>query len=141
MDKRMKEEKKRVVMILQARMGSSRLPGKSLMPLYGKPLVGRILERVQRCKSLAQIVLATTEKKEDDPLEKLAKEQGVKIFRGSENDLVDRYYQAAQKFKADVVVRLPADNPVVEPEEIDRIVMYHSKGESDFSSNTHNILN
>lgn len=131
---------KKVVMILQARMGSTRLPGKSLMPLAGQPLIGRILERVLRCKSVCTIVLATTEKKEDDALAAWGREYGVEVFRGSENDLVDRYYQTALKYNADVIVRLPADNPVAEPKEIDRIVAYHLKGEADFSSNTHNIL-
>ena len=116
-------------------MGSTRLPGKSMMDLAGAPLVGRIIERVKRCKRVNEIVLATTQKPEDDVLEELARSYGVSAFRGSENDLVDRYYQAAKAFKADVVVRLPADNPCPEPSEIDRIIVYHLTGQSDFSSN------
>lgn len=126
----------KVVAIIQARMGSKRLPGKSLADLAGKPLLWQVLQRVKRCRKIDEIVLATTTKKEDDVLAKLAKECGVSVFRGSENDLVDRYYQAAKKFKADIVVRICADNPCLEPAEIDRIIEFHKKGESDFSTNT-----
>jgi len=126
----------KIVLILQARMGSTRLPGKSMMDLAGAPLVGRILERVKRCERLDLIVSATTTTKpEDDVLARLAEDYGTAAFRGSENDLVDRYYCAAKEFGADVIVRLPADNPVPEPAEIDRIVDYHLTGQSDFSSN------
>lgn len=125
----------RVALIMQARMGSTRLPGKSLMDLAGAPLVGRIIERSKRCQSVDDIVLATTQKPEDSPLADLAREYGVSSFRGSENDLVERYYQAAVAFDADVIVRFPADNPVPEPSEIDRIVEYHLTGQSDFSTN------
>jgi spore coat polysaccharide biosynthesis protein SpsF len=129
------DTKRQIVLILQARMGSTRLPGKSMMDLAGAPLVGRILERAKRCNKIDRIVLATTTKAEDDVLSNLAHDYGVDGFRGSENDLVDRYYRAAKMFKADMVVRLPADNPCPEPGEIDRIIDYHLLGKSDFSSN------
>jgi len=132
--------KKKVVAIIQARMGSKRQPGKSLAPLAGHPLLWQFLRRVKRATLLDEIVLATTMGKEDDVLENIAIECMVGVFRGSENDLVDRYFQAAKIHKADVVVRICADNPVVEPAEIDRIVAYHLHGKSDFSSNTQNIL-
>jgi spore coat polysaccharide biosynthesis protein SpsF len=128
-------EHPRVVMILQARMGSTRLPGKSLMPLAGRPLVARVIERVKRCRLVDAFVLATTRNAQDDPLEALGRESGIAVFRGSENDLVDRYYQAARECSADVIVRVPADNPVPEPVEIDRIVKYHLESRNDFSSN------
>lgn len=136
---RMKKTDK-IVLIMQARNGSKRLPGKSLMSLAGKPLIERIIERVKRCEKVDMIVLATTEKKEDDPLCEIGERYGTGIFRGSENDLVDRYYQAALKFDADYIARLPADNPVIEPEEIDRIIEHHLNSDDDFSANTHNIL-
>ncbi|MBF0341654.1 MAG: hypothetical protein HQL95_11930 [Magnetococcales bacterium] len=126
---------RRVVLILQARMGSTRLPGKSMMDCAGAPLVGRIVERLKRCRQLHEIVLATTCKEEDKVLCDLAHTYQVACFQGSENDLVDRYYQAALWQHADVVVRLPADNPVPEPSEIDRIVAFHLQGEFHFSSN------
>ena len=95
----------RIVLIIQARMGSSRLPGKSMLPLAGNPLVSAILERVKRVQNINNIVLATSHKGEDDVLAKLAFDNGVETFRGSENDLVDRYYQCAKSFNADVVLR------------------------------------
>jgi spore coat polysaccharide biosynthesis protein SpsF len=128
--------KKRVVLIIQARMGSERLPGKSMMDLAGAPLVGRILERVKRCQRLDEIVLATADTPENRVLAQLGRDYGVSVFTGSENDLVERYYQAALASKADVIGRLPADNTTPEPSEIDRIVDHHlSLGRPGFSSN------
>lgn len=125
----------RVVLIMQARMGSTRLPGKSLLPLAGQPLIARVIERVRRCRRLDAIVLATTRKPEDDPVAALGEACGIAVFRGSENDLVDRYYQAALAHRADVIVRIPADNPVPEPQEIERVIAYHLESGNDFSSN------
>ena len=125
----------KVVMVIQARMGSTRLPGKSLMDLAGKPLVGRVLERVLRCKNIDEVVLAIPKTEENDVLAEIALQHGVNLYRGSEDDLVDRYYQAAKRFNASIVGRLPADNPVPEPSEIDRIIDYHIKSDHVFSSN------
>jgi spore coat polysaccharide biosynthesis protein SpsF len=130
------QSKKRVVLIIQARMGSERLPGKSMMDLAGAPLVGRILERVKRCRRLDEIVLATADTPENQVLAQLGRDYGVTVFTGSENDLVERYYQAALATRADIVGRLPADNATPEPSEIDRIVDHHlSLGRPGFSSN------
>lgn len=127
---------KRVVLIIQARMGSTRLPGKSMMDLAGAPLVGRILERVIRCTSFQDVVLAIPDATDDLVLQEVGEGYGVKVFRGSEHDLLERYYKAAIWSSADVVVRLPADNATPEPSEIDRIVNYHlSLGRRGFSSN------
>ena len=127
---------KRVVLIIQARMGSTRLPGKSLMDLAGAPLVGRILERVKRCTHLDDIVLAIPDTKNDFVLKQLGESYGVKVFIGSESDLVERYYQAAIWSNADIVGRLPADNATPQPSEIDRIIEHHlSLGRRGFSSN------
>jgi spore coat polysaccharide biosynthesis protein SpsF len=130
----------RVVLILQARMGSTRLPGKSMMDLHGAPLLARIFERVKRCTRCDEIVLATTDKARDDVLKDLAVEYSIPCFRGSENDLLDRYYRAALEHKAELVLRLPADNPVPEPEEIDRIVAYHQSTDNAYSSNLAQVL-
>jgi spore coat polysaccharide biosynthesis protein SpsF len=132
--------KPRVVLIIQARMGSTRLPGKSMMDLAGAPLVGRILERVRRCTRLDDVVLAIPDTEENRVLARLGERYGVKVFAGSENDLLERYYQAALWTKADVVGRLPADNATPEPAEIDRIVDFHlSLGRRGFSSNLSTI--
>lgn len=128
--------KPKVVLVIQARMGSTRLPGKSMMDLAGAPLVGRILERVKRCTKLDDIVLAIPDTEKDRVLMMLGESYGIKVFAGSENDLVERYYQAALWSNADIVGRLPADNATPEPAEIDRIVDYHlSLGRRGFSSN------
>ncbi len=127
---------KRVVLIIQARMGSSRLPGKSMMELAGAPLVGRILERVTRCARVDAIVLAIPDTPQDRVLERLGHEYAVAVFAGSENDVLERYYQAAVAHRADIVGRLPADNATPEPSEIDRIAEHHrSLGTRGFSSN------
>lgn len=127
-------------MILQARMGSTRLPGKSMLPLAGRPLVARVLERVRRCRMVDDIVLATTQKGEDDLLVDVAGEFDLSVFRGSENDLVDRYYQCARQYHADVIVRVPADNPAPEPSIIDQTVSYHLSSGNDFSTSYPDVL-
>ncbi len=131
---------RRIVLILQARMGSTRLPGKSLLPLAGRPMLARILERSRRARRINEIVVATTRKAEDDPLAELAAAEGAAVFRGAENDLVERYRRAAEVYQAGLVVRLPADNPVPEPEEIDRVIEYHLRGDSEFSSNLAEVM-
>ena len=128
--------KARVVLIIQARMGSTRLPAKSMMDLAGEPLVGRILERVKRCTKVDEIVLAIPDTEENQVLKRLGENYGIRVFAGSESDLVERYYQAALFSNAKIIGRLPADNATPEPSEIDRIVDYHlSLGRSGFSSN------
>jgi spore coat polysaccharide biosynthesis protein SpsF len=137
-----KNKSMRVVLIIQARMGSVRLPGKSMMDLAGEPLVGRILERVKRCTKIDQIILAIPNTLENQPLKKLADDYNISCYMGSEDDLVDRYYQAATTSKADFIVRLPADNATPEPEEIDKIIEYHlTLGIPGFSTNLAEIYN
>lgn len=126
----------KVVLILQARMGSTRLPGKSMMDLAGAPLVGRMLERVKRCNKIHQIILAVPDTLENLQLQRLGESYGVTVSAGSENDLVDRYFNAAKGVAADVVVRLPADNATPQWDQIDRIIDHHiSLGRPGFSSN------
>ena len=125
-----------VGIIIQARMGSKRLPGKSMFDLAGAPLVGRILERIKRCRAVNKIILAIPDKKEDDILNSLAKKYGVSVYRGSENNLLERYYKAALKYKIKTIVRFPADNPTPEPAEIDKIIKHHlTSNQFGFSSN------
>lgn len=132
----------KVVLIIQARMGSSRLPGKSMMDLAGAPLVGRIIERVKRCQSLDHIILALPINSENDVLESLAHRYNIQVFRGSENNVLSRYYEAALKYRADIVCRLPADNATPEPSEIDNIIKFHiSLKKSGFTSNLAEIYN
>lgn len=125
----------KVVLIIQARMGSIRLPGKSMMDLSGKPLIGHILERVKRVTKVDQIVLATSTNVNNDSIENLAAEYEIECFRGSEDDLLKRYFDAALKYNASTVLRLPADNVCPEPFAYDSLIEYHIKSKNDFSSN------
>ena len=117
---------KKVVAIIQARMGSTRLPGKSMLNLAGEPLVGRVLERIKTSQLINEIILAIPDSPENTVLKIVADKLQVKTFLGSENDLLDRYYQAAKLANADYVVRIPADNPTPQGSEIDRIINHHT---------------
>ncbi|GAI11690.1 unnamed protein product, partial [marine sediment metagenome] len=123
---------KKVVAIVQARMASTRLPGKVLMNIVGKPMLWHVIERVKRCKKINSIVVATTTKKEDEPIIDLAKECKVKAFKGSDNDVLDRYYQAAKKFSADIIIRITADCPLINPTTIDEMIDLCLKENADY---------
>lgn len=125
----------KIVCIIQARMGSTRLPGKSLMPLGLHPLLGNVLERAKLASMINEVVLATTALPVDDPIAALGQEFGVAVFRGHPTDLVHRYHHAAIAHKADIVVRIPADNPLIHPSEVDRIIRYFLTANVDFASN------
>lgn len=112
----------RRVAILQARMTSTRLPGKVLMDLAGRPLLVREVERLQRSAVLDDIVIATTTNPSDDSVVALAHQSQVACFRGSEADVLSRYVGAARQARADVVVRVTGDCPLIDPEVLDRVV-------------------
>ena len=131
----MKPRDPSVVGIIQARMGSSRLPGKVLKEVFGKPLLIREIVRVRRAQSLGRVVVATTIDPEDDPIAEVCRTQGVPFYRGDPLDVLDRYYQAAQLFKAEVVVRLTGDCPLIDPHEIDRTVRAFFAAGVDFAAN------
>ncbi len=111
-----------IVGILQARMGSTRLPGKVLMEILGRPLLQLQIERLKRSKLMDQLVVATTESPLDNAVENLCSLIEVPCFRGSENDVLDRYYQAARKYDAEYIVRLTGDDPLSDPELVDRMI-------------------
>ncbi len=113
---------KHVVAIIQARMGSTRLPGKVLKEACGRPLLWHLIYRLKKAATVEDIVLATTHLDEDKILLEKAREWGVKAFAGSPDDLLDRYYQAAREFGADPVVRITADCPLIDPRIVDRVV-------------------
>ena len=121
-------------------MNSERFPNKVVSDLSGSPLIERILQRVKKVKKIGKIIVATTKKKEDDILVKIAKSNKVEVFRGSENDLVDRYYQAIRGKNVSHILRLPADNPIPDPTEYNRLINYHLKTNNDFSSNICNFM-
>lgn len=117
--------------VIQARMGSTRLPGKVMKPIIGKPMIQLMIERVKRAEKLDEIIIATSTNPIDDVLEKLAAATGVKCYRGSETDVLDRVLKAAQHFKVDVIVELWGDAPVMDPEVIDRAVEYYAASDYD----------
>jgi spore coat polysaccharide biosynthesis protein SpsF len=126
-----------VLRILQARMSSSRLPGKILMPLTaGKPLLQLMVERVSRAKTPGKLIVATTASANDDQVENLCKHISVPCFRGSEHDVLDRFYKAALCYNSDHIIRLTGDCPIIDPDLLDEIVKFYFKGGFDYASNT-----
>lgn len=113
---------KNIVAIVQARMSSTRLPGKVLLELGGKTCIEQIYRRLQSCRTLNKIILATSTNVEDNPIEQLCKKAGLICFRGSLDDVLDRYYKAAKYYNADYIVRITADCPVIDPSVVDEVV-------------------
>ncbi|MEA3326254.1 MAG: glycosyltransferase family protein, partial [Chloroflexota bacterium] len=124
-----------VVAIIQARMGSSRLPGKVLMPIGGEPMLYRVVVRARHAKSVGLVVVATTTDPSDDPVALFCRRRGFPCFRGDPLDVLDRYYQAAIQFNAATVVRLTADCPLIDPHEIDRTAKAFFESNVDFAAN------
>lgn len=114
-----------IVAIVQARMSSSRLPGKVMREILGKPSLWHLVNRLKGSQLIDKIVIATTDKERDEPILKLAQDLGADSYAGSENDVLDRYYQAAKKYGAQTVVRITADCPLIDPEVTDRIIGYY----------------
>ena len=112
----------KVIAIIQAHMGSTRLPGKVLLDLAGEPVLARCVNRARRAQTLDEVVVATTTKPADEVIVELCVERGWPCFRGSEEDVLDRYYRAAIAHQANVVVRITSDCPLIEPEVVDRVV-------------------
>ncbi len=125
-----------VVAIVQARMGSTRLPGKVMLPLLGQPILTRVVRRTARARTLNDVIVATTTRPEDDAIVALMEAEGRPVVRGSETDLLDRYLQAALAHDADVVVRVTADCPLIDPDVIDRTVLAFQAGDVAYASNT-----
>lgn len=110
------------VAIIQARLGSSRLPGKVLLDICGEPMLARVVTRVGRAHSVAKVVVATTIDSADDEIATFCGQHGIPFTRGSQFDVLDRYYQAARAESADIVIRITADCPVIDPSLIDDVV-------------------
>ena len=122
--------------IVQARMGSSRLPGKVMMKMDDKnPIIHYVLEQLKHCNFLDEIVVATTVLKEDDVIKNFVIKNDVKCFRGSEKDVLDRYYQCAKNYSFSAVVRITSDNPLVDPKIIDKIITLFKTNDYDCISN------
>jgi len=124
-----------VVCIIQARMGSSRLPGKVLKDICGQPMLGWVVKRAKQSEKTDQVVVATTQDSEDDPVEDFCSKNAIACYRGSTFDVLDRYYQAARLFEADIIVRVTGDCPLIDPALIDGAIAELQAGELDFVAN------
>ena len=127
--------KPKVVAIIQGRMTSSRLPGKILADIAGQPMLQRVFIRTSRAATVNETIFATTTDASDDPVEEYCSFSGIPFRRGSLYDVLDRYYQTAKESKADIVVRITADCPVIDPDLIDDVVKTLMDGEYDFVCN------
>ncbi len=121
--------------IIQARVSSNRLPGKALKPILGEAMLWRQVERVKRAGLINNLIVATSNDSSDEPIEKLCQDKGVKCFRGSLDDVLDRFYRAAQLFDPEYIVRLTGDCPLADPQLIDEVIRFHLKGDFDYTSN------
>jgi len=122
-----------IVAIIQARTGSTRLPGKVLKRICDKPILELLIERIKESKLVNGIVIATTDKKNDDPIVELAGRLGVNYYRGSEDDVMGRFYEAAKKFNADVFLRITSDNILMDPLTIDEMIKVHLEKKSEYT--------
>jgi spore coat polysaccharide biosynthesis protein SpsF len=114
--------------IVQARMGSTRLPGKVLRPLNGRPMLSRIVERVRACPAIARVVVATSDRESDAPIRALCADEAIDCVAGSEQDVLDRFYRAAAAFGGDPLIRITADCPLVDPSLVGRLVALYDGG-------------
>lgn len=128
----------RIVAIIQARMGSTRLPGKVLMNILDKPVLWHVIQRTCQAKLIDEVVVATTTNEADQAIVSLCQAQGWPYFRGSEGDVLDRYYQTAKHYHADVIVRITSDCPLIDSEVTDQVIKTFIEGQPklDYSSNT-----
>lgn len=135
----MKSKSPKVLVCIQARMGSTRLPGKVLKKVLGKPIILHQLERIKQAKTVDKVAVITSINQQDDPIASLCEENKIRYYRGSEFDLLDRHYQAAKKFQANFVVKIPSDCPLADPEIIDEVIGLWKKNPSkyDYVSNYH----
>jgi glutamate-1-semialdehyde 2,1-aminomutase/spore coat polysaccharide biosynthesis protein SpsF len=130
------ERQRNIVAIVQARMGSTRLPGKVLADIGGKPMLEHVVSRLSRSRLIHEVIVATSDAKADDRIAEAGTQQNFKVFRGHEKDVLDRYYQAAKSAKADIVVRVTGDCPLIDPEIVDRVIAEYLSEECDYASNT-----
>lgn len=128
---------KRIVCIIQARTGSTRLPNKIFLDLLGIPVLGQVIERIQASFLIDDIVIASPNTVENDCIEEfvLAHYPTVGVYRGSEHDVLDRYYQAAKHYGADIVIRITSDCPLIDPQVVDRVIQSFLDQEVDYAAN------
>lgn len=122
-------------LIVQARMTSTRLPGKVLMPLGDRPMLACLLERLRRVSLADRIIIATTTNATDDVIARFCEDNGVDCYRGSEHDVLSRYAEAARLYGADTVVRVTSDCPLLDPALVDRVISVYRESGADYASN------
>jgi spore coat polysaccharide biosynthesis protein SpsF len=134
-----KSSEEKIIIIIQARLGSTRLPGKVLKTVAGEKLLLRTYERISFSKTADVIIIATSNSEKDDLIEEICKKENIKYYRGSEDDLLERHYKAGIEFGADVVVKIPSDCPLIDYRIIDRVIKFYmdNKNKYDFVSNLH----
>ena len=130
-----------IVAIIQARMGSTRLPGKVMMDINNKPLLHYVINQVSNSTKIDKLIIATTTKNQDDQVVSYANSEGIEIFRGNEQDVLDRYYQCAKMYGADIIVRITSDCPLIDPKLIDKCVVEFTNNKFDYFSNIHKKQN
>jgi glutamate-1-semialdehyde-2,1-aminomutase len=124
-----------VIAIIQARMDSTRLPGKVLADILGRPMLWHVVNRVRTAGCIDDVAVATSTESADDAISDFCAQNGIECFRGSETDVLDRFYRAAKRFRADVVVRITADCPLIDPQVVNRVVRMYLEGEYDYVAN------
>ncbi|MCK4911650.1 MAG: glycosyltransferase family protein [Thermodesulfovibrionales bacterium] len=129
------EDKRRIVATIEARMTSTRLPGKVLKPMMGRPMLELMVERLRHCPSIDEIVIATTTGRTDDPVEELASSLGIGCYRGSEEDVLLRVVEAAEHYGADLIVELTGDCPLIDPDIVEQVIGVYLRGGYDYVSN------
>ena len=125
----------KIVAIIQARMTSSRMPGKVLKEIAGIPMIAHVINRVTKAKLVDQTIIATTDDPADNLIEEFCNERRIACFRGHPFDVLDRYYQAALKFQANTIVRITSDCPLADADLIDQIILSFLEMEVDFAAN------
>lgn len=130
-------EKTNVVVLLQARMSSSRLPGKVLRPLSGSPMLLQQVNRIKQAKKVNQVIVCTSIEASDDAIEKLCNSNNIQCFRGSLNNVLDRFYKASLNIEVDHIVRLTGDCPLIDANIIDSVIDKHLEANNDYTSNCH----
>lgn len=122
----------KILCIVQARMGSERLPGKVINPLMGKPMILYTLDRLSRSKYINEVVLATSVDQKEQPLVDILQAAGYKFFRGNESDVLKRYRDTAEEFGGDIIIRVTGDCPLIDPEILDNVITYFKMNDYDY---------
>ncbi len=122
--------------IIQARVGSTRLPGKVMLKIFNKTVLEHVVNRVKKSKKIDFVIVATTTNRLDSKISLLCKQKKIPVYRGDEEDVLDRYYQAAKIYQAENIIRITSDCPLIDPIIIDKVIRLHLKSGADYTTNT-----